>query len=138
MQDPKNRRRATIAGAGLATVTAAWYANDKYAISHDIKTLLDNRNFAKRVNERIAELGDNFSIYATTKLADQDAEALWFEGRTWTYRQLLMGMSNKARTVQLLTGCHRSRQDCHVLLSQRHPRRRCSSMLHEQLARDGV
>jgi len=92
MQDSKNHRRATIAGAGLAALTAAWYANDKYAISHDVKTILDNRNFAKRINERVRQLGDNFTIYAIVQLADQDAEALWFEGRTWTYRQLLMGM----------------------------------------------
>ena len=96
MQESLDRRRATVAGAGLAAVTAAWYANDKYAITHDIKTLLDNRNFSKRIDERIRQLGDNFTIYAIVQLADQDAEALWFEGRTWTYRQLLMGMVNYA------------------------------------------
>lgn len=91
MNHPKDNRRATVAGAGLAALGAAWYVNDRYAISHDIKSWHCTRTFFNRMNEYMSKLGDNFTIYSILQFNDKDAEALWFEGRTWTYRQMLMG-----------------------------------------------
>lgn len=79
---------AIISAAALATTA---YLNAKLGVGNDIKQLDNEREWFIRFQQRLQELGDRCTIYHVFELADGDAEALWFEGRTWTYKQLKLG-----------------------------------------------
>ena len=67
------------------------YLNARYGIVRDIKQLYDDRRWRKRIMARIKELGDHVTLYRLTEICDPNAEALWFEGRTWNYDELRRG-----------------------------------------------
>ncbi|EEY20304.1 long-chain fatty acid transport protein [Verticillium alfalfae VaMs.102] len=80
---------AIAASAAAATVVGALYANSRYGVSYDINQLLAEKSFRKRFQKRVDTLGNDVSVFHMFELADQRAEALWFEGRTWTYGEVL-------------------------------------------------
>lgn len=82
-----------MAMASALAVTAGAYANAKLGISSDVSTIMGNRAAGKRLQQRIAQLGDTPTIYKMLeRVVDVEkcgtTEALWFEHKTWTYAQL--------------------------------------------------
>ncbi|RSL77246.1 hypothetical protein CEP51_009231 [Fusarium floridanum] len=92
------KKAAIAAGAATATLLSALYANTRYGVSYDINQLLSEKAFRKRIDERARALGDDFSLYHMMQLAEPQAEALWFEGRGWTYAELILE-SNRLAAV---------------------------------------
>ncbi|RSL55957.1 hypothetical protein CEP53_006941 [Fusarium sp. AF-6] len=84
------KKAAIAAGAATATLLSALYANTRYGVSYDINQLLSEKAFRNRIDERARALGDDFSLYHMMQLAKPQAEALWFEGRGWTYAELIL------------------------------------------------
>lgn len=83
----------TVAMASALSVAAGAYLNAKLSISTDLSTLFNDRDFGKRLGERIGQLGDSTTIYKmlerVVQVEGQGAtDALWFEHKTWSYSQL--------------------------------------------------
>jgi hypothetical protein len=81
----------SIAAATAAAVAGAAYLDGKYALRRDVKHLLGERGFKKRMDEKCRLLGDKATMYRLVELADQEATGLWFEGRSWTYAEMRRG-----------------------------------------------
>lgn len=79
---------AWIPAAALATGA---YLNAKLSISKDLQEISKDREFGARRAKRIQELGDTCTIYRMLELANPEDELLWFEGNTWSYRELKQG-----------------------------------------------
>ena len=76
-----------------ASLAGAAYLNAKWSLSTDVAQLLRDRSFARRLERRLAQLGDTATLYRMLELlVDVDGrgavDALWFEQSTWSYRQL--------------------------------------------------
>ncbi|KAG0647555.1 Solute carrier family 27 member 4 [Hyphodiscus hymeniophilus] len=89
---------ATISAAALA---AGAYLNAKLGISTDLNGLAISREFGGRVGKRIQSLGDTVTIYRLFELVNEQNEALWFEGRTWTYGELKNEVINFAAFLSI-------------------------------------
>ncbi|KAE8349163.1 hypothetical protein BDV28DRAFT_141764 [Aspergillus coremiiformis] len=79
--------------ASALSVTAAAYLNAKLSISTDLSAIYNNRSWVKRLDQRIAQLGDTTTIYKMLERVIEvegygSEEALWFEQKTWTYSEL--------------------------------------------------
>lgn len=85
------RTKQKVAGAAAAALAGAWYLNDRFSVSADINNMRHVRANRIALEKRIAELGDNATIYRMLESCRPEAEALWFEGRTWTYAELKKG-----------------------------------------------
>lgn len=81
--------KPAIGASVVALAAGATYVNGRYGISHDIKQLLRDRRFGASLQARCRDLGNVASLYGHFSLADANADALWFENRTWTYAQAL-------------------------------------------------
>jgi hypothetical protein len=79
---------ASLLGAGA-------HLDARYGLSYDLRKLSLIRTSQKRIGERIRELGDECTLYRLLELADQGAEALWFDGRTLTYGEMKISKSSK-------------------------------------------
>ena len=79
--------------AGVASALGAAYVNAKLALGHDLQQASYQRSFSQRLTQRLAKIEDEATIYRTLELANPDAEALWFEGRTWRYSDVIAGSS---------------------------------------------
>lgn len=83
----------SIAMASAFAVTAGAYLNAKLGISTDVSAILNDRSWAQRLEQRVAQLGESTTIYKMLeRVVVVDGcgsnEALWFEHKTWTYYQL--------------------------------------------------
>lgn len=83
----------TVAVASAMAAAAGAYLNAKLSIGTDLSTIKDDRAFGKRLAERINQLGDSTTIYGMLeRVVDVEgqggADALWFEHKTWSYKQL--------------------------------------------------
>ena len=85
---------ATISAAALATGA---YLNAKLGISRDLYEIALASNFAARLRKKIQNSRDTASLYHLFELADDNIEALWFEGRTWSYGELKRGEPSSSR-----------------------------------------
>lgn len=85
---------SSIAWASAAAVAGGAYLNAKFHIGTDLKQLRYDREWGARLGKRLQEAGTNCTLYGMLDIVDPGAEALWFEGRTWTYGQLKSGMSS--------------------------------------------
>jgi hypothetical protein len=74
-----------------ASVAGLAYLDGYYSISRDVRQLLADRKFKKRLDARIGLMGTHITTYHMFEFADPSAEALWFEGRSWTYGEALRG-----------------------------------------------
>ena len=72
-------------------MAAAAYIDGRLGISTDIKTWQHEKEWGNRLGARIRELGDTVTLYALFDRVDERVEALWFEGKTWTYGELKRG-----------------------------------------------
>jgi len=79
---------ATVSAAALA---AGAYLNAKFGVSTDLNELVSLREYGQRVGQAMQRLGDTTTLYRVFELVDEKNEALWFEGRTWTYGELKNG-----------------------------------------------
>jgi hypothetical protein len=79
---------AVLSVAALATTA---YLNAKLGIENDLRQLCYDREWLVQFQQWLGTLGDRCTLYKVLELADSMAEALWFEGRTWTYAQLREG-----------------------------------------------
>ncbi|CEL01446.1 Putative Acyl-CoA synthetases [Aspergillus calidoustus] len=82
-----------VAAASALSIAAGAYLNAKLSISTDLTTILNDRAFANRLGQRIAQLGDTTTVYGMLHRVVEvegrgSTEALWFEGKTWTYAEL--------------------------------------------------
>ena len=83
MLDPLSLTAATVAGAA--------YLDAKLGITPDIRNLRHERDFEARILQNVALAGEYCTLYALFARGAKrypEREALWFEGRTWTYKQL--------------------------------------------------
>lgn len=74
--------------AATALFTAGAYLNAKFGIGYDLRVLRHQRAHLARVAETFKRLGDEVELYRLLEVADQDADAIWFEGKTIIYREL--------------------------------------------------
>lgn len=95
------RAAVMAASAATATLLGALYLDQRYGLSYDIQQLLREKAFRNRLQERIRSLGDDVSLYHMLELAEPTAEALWFEGRRWTYAEVLQGWSRTSRRTEI-------------------------------------
>jgi hypothetical protein len=79
----------TIVGA--TALAASAYLNARLSISTDLRQLRYDREWARRLGQRIGELGDTCTLFAMFDRVDEAVEGLWFEGRSWTYGELKRG-----------------------------------------------
>lgn len=68
-----------------AATLGAMYLDAKYRIVKDINAWNYRRQFRKLLQERIRKVGDYVTLYHVLEMNDPNAEAFWFEGRSWTY-----------------------------------------------------
>jgi hypothetical protein len=87
-----NSGSSLVLGSTLVALGGA-YINAKLGISNDLRALHNERTFSKRLQLRFKELSPVTTHYGMLQHAVDvrglgDAEALWFEQKTWTYAQL--------------------------------------------------
>lgn len=88
----ENLLSTTSIAAASAVLAGATYLDAHYGVSRDIGQVLADRRMGKRIEQRIKQVGDYASVYGHLKTADPHAEGLWFEGRSWTYAEILNRM----------------------------------------------
>lgn len=77
----------TAAAAG-GLLAGASYLNAKYSIGRDLSQLWADRKWRQRFLAKVDALGDHTTIYHMMELCNPEDEALWFEGRSWSYDEL--------------------------------------------------
>lgn len=82
-----------VAMASALSVAAGAYLNAKFSISTDLSAHFNDKDFGKRLGERIGQLGESATIYKMLERVVEvegqgGADALWFEHKTWSYTQL--------------------------------------------------
>lgn len=82
-----------VAAASAFSLAASAYLNAKFSISTDLATISNDRAWTKRLAQRMSELGDATTVYGILHRVVEverhgSAEALWFEGKTWTYSEV--------------------------------------------------
>jgi hypothetical protein len=80
---------ATAAAAALA---AGAYLNAKLGIGTDVTDIRGGKIWMETFMRRMRELGDTCSLYGMFDRVDEKNDALWFEGRTWSYGELKLGV----------------------------------------------
>ncbi|KAI1610633.1 fatty-acyl-CoA synthase [Exophiala viscosa] len=79
----------TVAASTAAAASLLLYANHSLGISKDLKQYRLDASWTKRFPQFLAKLGaDSPHLYRMLEQADPNADALWFEGRTWNYRAM--------------------------------------------------
>jgi hypothetical protein len=80
---------ALASGVSLA---AGAYLNAKLAISTDLAAMRSDRLAMRRMGQRIGDLGGLTTVYKmlerVVERGSGATDALWFEGKTWSYSQL--------------------------------------------------
>lgn len=75
-----------------AALAAGAYLNAKLGIGTDIQQLTYDREWRNRLGRRMHALGETCTLYHMFDLVNPEVEALWFEGKTWTYGELKHGL----------------------------------------------
>lgn len=82
----------SMALASGVSLAAGAYLNAKLAISTDLAAMRNDRLAMKRMGQRIGDLGGLTTVYRmlerVVERGSGATDALWFEGRTWSYSQL--------------------------------------------------
>ncbi|TVY14801.1 Very long-chain acyl-CoA synthetase [Lachnellula arida] len=79
---------ARSAGWLSAMTAASAYVNAKFSVGIDLVQLRRDREWRSRLERRLLKAGDNCTLFGMFDTVDPGSEALWFEGRTWTYGRL--------------------------------------------------
>lgn len=92
---------STIAASTAAAAGLLYYANHSLGITKDISQYQLDADFGARYPQFLAKLGPQSPhLYRMLELADPNADAVWFEGRTWNYRAM------KQQVDELALGFH--------------------------------
>ncbi|KAI9733769.1 MAG: hypothetical protein M1818_007183 [Claussenomyces sp. TS43310] len=91
---------SSIAFLSSAALAAGAYLDAKLSISTDVRTWRNDRQWERGLSSLIQELGDTCTLYNIFSKADPGADALWFEGRTWSYGQLRYDVDRFAAILQ--------------------------------------
>jgi len=83
--------KQAIAVSAALTASLGYILNNKTGFSTDISAVRSERIAASIFEAHVARLGTNASLYHLLELADPRADALWFEGKTWSYAALRNG-----------------------------------------------
>ena len=97
---------ATIAASTALALPLALYANHKLGVSRDLQNLRAQKASLRNHAAHIARYGGNFSLYHLLELADPDADALYFEGRSWNYRAMMAEVDSLALSLRELDVKH--------------------------------
>jgi hypothetical protein len=100
---------------GAAAVAAGAYLNAKMGIGTDLKVMREEREFGERLGRRIRELGDTCTLFRMFDIVSPEKEALWFEGKTWTYGELKIGtyrLYNSKEDLKIDENCRNSSTRC--------------------------
>lgn len=81
-----------LMAASSALVAGATYIDAQLGVSRDVQQIFRDRRYGKAIGNRFQALEKNASAYGHLLLADPNASALWFEGRTWTWAEVKRGM----------------------------------------------
>jgi acyl-CoA synthetase (AMP-forming)/AMP-acid ligase II len=88
---------AKAAGAAAATLVAAAGLNSYFGVSRDLAQLRSQKQQAKLMDAHISRCMtsplQSTSLYTLLTLANPDADAIYFEGRSWTYAAMLREVS---------------------------------------------
>ena len=78
-----------LATTGVVVATAA-YVDAKYGVAHDLRSLYNLVKVTRIRNKLVREhkLGAYYRVAENAAIAPDDV-FLWFEGRTWTWKQML-------------------------------------------------
>lgn len=76
---------------GIAAALGGAYLDARFGISTDLRQIQSERAWQNRLGRRIADLGETCTLYAMLERIDPELDALWFEGRTWSYGELKTG-----------------------------------------------
>lgn len=80
---------ASIAASAAAAAGLLLYADHSLGVSRDVQQYRLDSSFGKRFPQFIEKLGPQSThLYRMLELADPNADALWFEGRSWNYRAM--------------------------------------------------
>ena len=104
-QLPTGRTVGITAGLSGVLGLGAGLLDNHYGFTYDIARLRWDRGTGKRIESRLKELGDDTTIYHMMELANPDATMLWFEGRSWTYAEAILGTTpqKKCNWLEILT-----------------------------------
>lgn len=92
---------STIAASTAAAAGLLYYANHSLGITKDISQYRLDASFGARYPQFLAKLGPQSPhLYRMLELADPNADAIWFEGRSWNYRAM------KQQVDELALGFH--------------------------------
>ncbi|MBE7181226.1 MAG: AMP-binding protein, partial [Terriglobus roseus] len=84
--------------ATAAAIVAAAGLNSYFGLSRDLQQLSFSKQYNVLMGEHLARVGPQATtLYRLLTLADPTADALHFEGRTWTYAALLREVTALAR-----------------------------------------
>ncbi|KAH0830910.1 hypothetical protein AYO21_11555 [Fonsecaea monophora] len=90
---------ASIAASTAAAAGLLYYADHRIGVSRDIRQYRQEQSFVKRLYQFADKLGaQSPHLYRMLELCDPNADALWFEGRSWNFRAL------KAQVDELALG----------------------------------
>ena len=94
---------ATIAASTAAAAGLLYYTDRRIGVSRDLSNWRMEQAFSKRMPESINRLGPQSPhLYRMLELCDPNADAIWFEGRTWNYRAV------KAQVDEIALGLHQT------------------------------
>lgn len=80
---------ATIAASTAIAAASLFYLDHRLGLSRDVTQYREESAFSSRFPQFLASLGPQSPhLYRMLELADPNADALWFEGRSWNYRAM--------------------------------------------------
>jgi len=92
----------SVAASFALAGASALLLDSTLGISRDISQLRSDSAFGARLGAHIGKLGSHVSLYHLLELADPIADALWFEGKTWSYAAMLSEVDILAVGLQSL------------------------------------
>lgn len=84
----------------LAAALGGAYLDARLGISNDLRQIWHDRSWQIRFGQRVAGLGNTCTLYAMLERVDPELDALWFEGRTWSYGELKSGKARLSSTTR--------------------------------------
>lgn len=95
-----------MAASTALALPLALYANHRLGITRDLQNIRAQKASLRNHAAHIARYGDNFSLYHLLELANPNADALYFEGRSWNYRAMRAEIDNLALSLRELEVKH--------------------------------
>ena len=94
---------AKVAASTALALPLALYANHRLGVTKDLQNFSAQKASLRNHQAHIARYAGNFSLYHLLELADPDADAIYFEGRSWNYRAMRAEVDNLALGLRELS-----------------------------------